>query len=124
MASLPSKHAFAQCTFAGPGVKTWPPYMQETVSFVFKEDWRYFVTIGMLILQAQAKADKDAEAAKAAIQAAQEQATSNQARAVEAEEKLAAEVAAHSDADAKFVELEVCSATCFDSACLSCVNTV
>ncbi len=62
-------------------------------------------------LQAQAKADKDAEAAKAAIQAAQEQATGNEARAVEAEEKLAAEVAAHSDADAKFVDLEVCTAT-------------
>ena len=61
----------------------------------------------MLILQAQAKANKDAEAAKAAIQAALEQATSNEARAVEAEEKLAAEVAAHADADAKFVELMV-----------------
>lgn len=64
-----------------------------------------------MTLQAQAKADKDAEAAKAAIQAAQEQATSNEARAVAAEKKLAAEVAAHSDADAKFVELEVCIAT-------------
>jgi hypothetical protein len=64
-----------------------------------------------LTLQAQAKAYKDAEAAKAAIQAAQEQATGNEARAVEAEEKLAAEVAAHSDADAKFVDLEVCTAT-------------
>ena len=78
----------------------------------------------MLMLQAQAKVDKDAEAAKAAIQAAQEQATSNDARAVEAEEKLAAEVAAHGDANAKFVELEVCTAASFDSACLSCVNTV
>jgi hypothetical protein len=70
-----------------------------------------FAIIVVLILQAQVNANKDAEVAKAAIQAAQEQTTSNEARAVEAEEKLAAEVAAHSDADAKFVDLEVGIAT-------------
>lgn len=62
-------------------------------------------------MQAQATAERDAEAAKAAIQAAEEQASRNEARAIEAEQKLAAEVEAHSVADARHSELAVCAAS-------------
>ncbi len=58
-------------------------------------------------MQAQAKADKDAEAANAAIQAAEERASSLATRALEAEQKLASETAAHTESDNKFAELEV-----------------
>lgn len=60
-----------------------------------------------MLLQAQEKAAADAEAAQVALQAAQEKADNNEARAVEAENKLAAEVAAHTTADNKLSELEV-----------------
>lgn len=64
----------------------------------------------VLCVQAQEKADTDAEAAQAAVHAAQEKADSNEARAVEAEQKLAAESAAHIEVGEKFKEIEVCKA--------------
>lgn len=99
---MPLSHAFTQCISAR---------CENIAHARAGEGECAHATIVMLILQAQVEANKGAEVAKAAIQAAQEQATSNEARAVEAEQKLAAEVAAHSDADAKFVDLEVCIAT-------------
>ena len=72
--------------------------------------WRFAAVFAFA--QAQGKADKDAENAKAAIQAAQEQASDNEARAEEAEQKLAAEVAARSEGDNKFTELEVNVVSC------------
>lgn len=61
----------------------------------------------VLCVQAQEKANTDAEAAQAALDAAQEKADSNEARALEAEQKLAAESAAYSEVNEKFKELEV-----------------
>ena len=75
--------------------------------------------------QAQEKAAADAEAAQATLQAAQEKANSNKARADEAEQSLAAESAARSEGNRKFNELEVCKAlTMFTANAQSCVKKV
>lgn len=68
------------------------------------------------MLQAQAKADKDAEVAKAALEAAQQQAASSFNRAEEAEQKLASETAAHTDNKAKLAGLQARPHT---TACMS-----
>ena len=64
-------------------------------------------SISFVSVQAQEKAATDAEAALTALQAAQQQADSNETRAIEAEQKLAAESAARSEVDQRFNELEV-----------------
>lgn len=62
-------------------------------------------------VQAKEKAATEAEAAHIALHAAQEKADSNEARAVEAEQKLAAETAARTEVDSRFTELQVCRST-------------
>ena len=58
-------------------------------------------------LQAQASADNAAQAAKVAIEAAEEKASNNLSRAEKAEQKLAAEAASLTETNAKLADLEV-----------------
>lgn len=72
-------------------------------------------------VQAQETAAIDAEAAHAALQAAQEKGDSNEARAVEAEQNLAAESAARIEIDQKFSELQVCKASTMPTVTVWCI---
>ena len=80
-----------------------------------------YLWLQVLCVQAQEKADTDAEAAQAALDAAQEKADINEARALEAEQKLAVESAVHIEVDEKFNELEVCKAPHAPSVNVPCI---
>ena len=65
----------------------------------------------VVLLQAQASAEREAEAAGAALEAAQSAAAANERRAVEAEEKLADKSAGLEEAEDKLRTLQVLQMT-------------
>lgn len=61
-----------------------------------------------VLLQARATAEKDAETAEIALQGAQAAATTNESRALQAEQRLAEKAASYDEAEEKLRMLQVC----------------